>query len=547
MCPRSVMCPSETSAQENPAESARSLLRAARAALARYQNGPAQQALDQALALADALPEPALLLDLTEAAAECAFRRSDYAQVLRHAERAQQLARDLGQATREALALGWEGSALAQLSRYSEALEKLHPAIDRLRALGVEPLAGRALNYLAVVHEELGDSRQALAAYERSIAMSRLAQDDDMLGRALANLGEAYVNLKQPEQAQKHLRAALAVVMPRGDWALAAWCQLALGRLEDDAGHETEAQELLRRALDAAERCGVQRTEVEVLGALGSFLARRGAREEALGLLQRALKLAQELGIGREIYKTHLALSESHERFGDYRAALQHYRAYHRVRADLFDEMARAQLTSLRTRHELEQARAQQEIDRLRTVELAEANARLAHQAHELAELSRRDPLTGLLNRRHLDERLAEEFDRARRYGSPLSVAMLDVDHFKAVNDGHSHAVGDEVLRRVAELLSSSVRRSDLAARYGGEEFALVFPETELAAAAAACEKLRVSIETHPWGALAAGLTVTVSAGVAAGTDLPSWERLLSAADARLYEAKRDGRNCVRS
>ncbi|MBS2023205.1 MAG: diguanylate cyclase [Deltaproteobacteria bacterium] len=534
-----------TDAPTSADETARALVVDARAALARYQNQAAQVSIDKALALLPQVAEVELALLAHEAAAEVSFRLNDYPRALQHADRAMGLARDLGNRTREGTAHGWAGAALAQMSRYAEALERLHAAIDVLRELDQEPLASRALNYLAVVHEELGDVAQALTDYERAVAMARLAHDPDMEARGLANLGEAHVSLRQPEPAIKYLRAALAVALPRGDWSLSAWCQLALGRLEQDRGNEDEALVLLRRALDSAERCGVQRTEGEVLTSLGTLLSQRGERAEALRLLERGLKLGQGLGISREIYKTHLALSEAHERFGDYRSALQHYRAYHRVRADLFDEVARAQLSSLTQRHELEQARAQQEIDRLRTVELAEANARLEQQANELAELSRRDGLTGLLNRRHLDERLAEEFDRARRYGSDLTVAMADVDFFKQVNDTHSHAVGDEVLRRVSELFTMNLRRTDLVARYGGEEFALVFPETTLEAARGACEKLRRAVEEHPWGALAADLKLTISIGLASGTEYPTWERMMTAADARLYEAKRAGRNRV--
>lgn len=526
-------------------DAARSALQRARGLLARYQNVHALEAIESALALVPKLGGLPLVGDLHEVAAECCFRLNDYPRALHEADNALEIARALCDSLREASAQSWAGAALAQMSRYAEALDRLHPTLEKLRELGQEPLAARALNYLAVVYEELGDVQQALTSYQRSASMSRLAQDPDMEARALANLGEAYVSLREPEPAIKHLRAALAVTLPRGDWSLTAWCQLALGRLEADRNNEEEALALLRRALDAAERCGVQRTEAEALTSLGTLLARRGERQESLQLLERALKLAQRLGIAREIHKTHLALSESQELFGDYRAALQHFRAYHRVRMDLLDEVARAQLSSLTAKHQLEQSRAQNGIERLRTVELAEANALLERRARELVELSRRDGLTGLLNRRHLDERLAEEFDRARRYASPLSVAMADVDYFKQVNDAHSHALGDEVLRRLSELCSANLRRSDLIARYGGEEFVVVFPETSLPAAVVAAEKLRRAVEEHPWNVLADGLHITLSIGLAAGTEFASWERLLSAADSRLYEAKHAGRNRV--
>lgn len=525
------------------------LLREARALLDVYQRGQADEVLTRALGLVAAkglLQQSAPELQaLHELACETAFLRNDYARALQHGEEALAIALRLGDKLREALALSWTGAALTQMSHYAEALDRLHAAIELLRTLGQEPLACRALNYLAIVHEELGDVPKALATYERSAEMARLANDQDMLGRALSNLGEAYVTLKRPQEAHEILLRALEVVEPRGDLTHLAWCRLALARLELDAGNEEGALRLLVAAVPAAEQSGAGRTLAEVLSVLGALRARRGEREEALQLLQRSLDIFRDLGIQREIFRTHLVLSEALERLGDFRDALQHHKEFSRVRAEVVDDMARSQLARLTSRYELERAHARQEIERLRNVELAAANARLAEQALELRELSRRDGLTGLLNRRHLDERIAEEFDRARRYGSPLSVAMADLDLFKAINDSYSHAVGDEVLRRIAALFSNLVRKVDVVARYGGEEFALIFPETPLPAALIACEKLRAAVEGSEWAKVTAGLHVTVSLGVARASDLASWEALLAAADARLYEAKHRGRNQV--
>ena len=110
----------------------------------------------------------------------------------------------------------------------------------------------------------------------------------------------------------------------------------------------------------------------------------------------------------------------------------------------------------------------------------------------QLEALSITDPLTGLANRRRLMSRLDEETSRARRYKTPLSVVMIDIDHFKQVNDTHGHAMGDEVLRNIGAMLKASVRTTDLAARYGGEEFTLVLPHTDIPAAIQVAENLRV-------------------------------------------------------
>ncbi len=126
------------------------------------------------------------------------------------------------------------------------------------------------------------------------------------------------------------------------------------------------------------------------------------------------------------------------------------------------------------------------------------------------------DALTGLANRRRLDQRLADEFALALRHGRPLAVAMADLDHFKTVNDRFSHAVGDAVLRAIAKLLSAQVRHTDLVARFGGEEFVIVLVETDAAAALRVCEKLRAAVANHAWTAIHPALALTMSIGVCA-------------------------------
>jgi diguanylate cyclase (GGDEF)-like protein len=173
--------------------------------------------------------------------------------------------------------------------------------------------------------------------------------------------------------------------------------------------------------------------------------------------------------------------------------------------------------------------------------ELLEKNA-------QLEDLSITDPLTGLANRRRLMTRLEEEVSRARRYKTPLSVVMIDIDHFKQVNDTHGHAMGDEVLRNIGAMLKASVRATDLAARYGGEELTLLLPHTDVPAAVQVAENLRAKFAELEHRLDGVALTKTVSMGVAARDgqgEIPHAEDLLKHADEALYRAKQTGRNRV--
>jgi two-component system cell cycle response regulator len=167
--------------------------------------------------------------------------------------------------------------------------------------------------------------------------------------------------------------------------------------------------------------------------------------------------------------------------------------------------------------------------------------ARLFEQTERLATS---DGLTGLANHRTFQARLDEQLAQANRYGKPLSVVLCDVDHFKAVNDTYGHPVGDLVLQGTARILAKEARTSDLVARYGGEEFAVVMPETDAAGARVIAERIRARIAEAVFPSELGPLRITVSMGVATFPSAGRTKaRLVEAADACLYQAKRGGRN----
>jgi two-component system cell cycle response regulator len=168
-----------------------------------------------------------------------------------------------------------------------------------------------------------------------------------------------------------------------------------------------------------------------------------------------------------------------------------------------------------------------------------------------LEQLAATDPLTDVLNRRALTDRLLGEMERVRRYETTVSILLIDLDFFKRVNDTHGHLVGDDVLTEVAELLQRAVRSVDVVARYGGEEFVIVLPETGAVGAASFAERIRELVEAHPFVQSPEGvaLNITTSIGVATfpSPGLQTVEDLLARADQALYRAKAEGRNLVRT
>jgi diguanylate cyclase (GGDEF)-like protein len=166
---------------------------------------------------------------------------------------------------------------------------------------------------------------------------------------------------------------------------------------------------------------------------------------------------------------------------------------------------------------------------------------------NHLETLSSHDQLTGLKNRRAILELMRKEHARFLRTATPYSLIMIDIDHFKAVNDQHGHLVGDEVLHTLAQRLKSDVRGSDSLARLGGEEFLLLLPASKLEAGHAYAQRLRESVEATPFSTAAGDLAITISLGVAQSEPQDSQSAaVMGRADQALYQAKGDGRNCVR-
>ena len=184
---------------------------------------------------------------------------------------------------------------------------------------------------------------------------------------------------------------------------------------------------------------------------------------------------------------------------------------------------------------------------------LRQSEAGLQHQIEaiqslqaQLTEQANRDPLTGLYNRRYLNDSLQREFDRCARDDAPVSLLLFDLDHFKYVNDNHGHTIGDEVLRQVSALLLQEMRSSDICCRYGGEEFLLVLPHVGLDAALERAECCRSRVAKHHWRVGKQPFALTLSVGVACAPDaraIPA--TLINLADQALYRAKAEGRNRV--
>ncbi len=177
--------------------------------------------------------------------------------------------------------------------------------------------------------------------------------------------------------------------------------------------------------------------------------------------------------------------------------------------------------------------------------ELRQKNRQLEELLHKVNYMAITDALTGLYNRRHFHDVLMSEYERARRYNTPFSLVMLDIDHFKRINDTFGHSVGDGVLREVAEILRRSIREIDTASRYGGEEFMIILPSTRKDHAQIVAERMRLMIAQNAFSRLDRNITVSIGISGMPDEKAENDEKLIRCADFALYRAKDLGRNCT--
>jgi diguanylate cyclase (GGDEF)-like protein len=383
--------------------------------------------------------------------------------------------------------------------------------------------------------------------------------DPQAAGISMLNVGSAYADLGDDDRALEYMERAAVRLRDTGSLDGEATCLRDIGRVHERRGELDRALACYQASLEKTRSLGARMFEGETLIRLGSLRVRMGEGDAGLADLHAALETVSELGARPQVYAAHEALTEVYEGRGEMDLALRHYRAFHTAWREVFNAETNARIKSVLVRAEVQQAQREAEILRGKNDELTAAYARLRHadeekarlvarlreQAAELERQTREDALTGVSNRRHLDAQLATEWERALRFGRALTVAMVDIDHFKQVNDRYSHAAGDEVLRTVARILREHTRGVDVVARYGGEEFCLILVETRSAEAAMLCERVRERIAEHDWSMVRPGIAVTVSIGVAGLHEADAPDALLAAADVRLYAAKHQGRNRV--
>jgi diguanylate cyclase (GGDEF)-like protein len=482
-----------------PGFTARALWVAATALHLAQQHRDAEAVALQAAPLAARADDTELRGLALDLAARAACLAGDCVRTLQHVEAGLRLAQD--RPLLEARLRGTMGLCLSEMGRYDDAIDTL------------------SIGYALLETADEPQRRARLACeLARALALKALAEQEAGLPTSLWT-GRA-------ERSRALLRRVIGLYRQAGD---ALGLSLALGHLGlallvlgDDAR--------ALAALDEAQAVAPPQRLPSLLPALSAHRARahlrRGQPEPALAALQAGFEAVSRLDSDLQLDALYLLQSRAFELARQPAAALESYKRFHATHQRRVlqhaEQQANALALTLQTERALRQARDERQ--------------RAAHFERQ----SLQDPLTGLANRRCLEAHVRRLLDGTE----PFSIALIDLDHLKAINDTRSHGDGDIALRHVAQLLRHHCRPGDLGARLGGDEFAIVFAQLDVATAAQVCERLREAVRSQPHP-LGDAQPLSVSIGVADGRGAADFELLCRRADDALYAAKHAGRNSV--
>jgi len=436
------------------------------------------------------------------------FFISDYAQAMDHYLRTLELARKIGHANREAASFNNIGQLYNSLANYEQAVENLNQGLEIAVRSNDRWVEGFLLGSLAESYYHLRDYEKSLDFGRRSLGLARENQLPSLMNGALQVLSWTYF----------------------------------------DQGRYEEAGDCLEEILKTARDSGDKRGMAEAWKSMGEQANRRGYYQKAVEFLSRARGMARELGEKAMEANCLGGLAEAYKGMGRYPEAYENLERHFKMSQELFNEKSDLRLRMLGVAHRLENLKREAEIYRLRNMMLQREVDDHKRTRADLEYLADHDHLTGVFNRRYFFRQGAKILAGCQAERRPFSLLMLDIDHFKQVNDRHGHLVGDEVLRAVAEMLRQNLRPMDLICRYGGEEFAVLLPDMDEDQARQLSQRLGQTVSEKALDIDGQTVVTSVSFGVAqASGHRENLKNLVSKADRALYAAKKAGRNCVRT
>lgn len=494
------------------------------------------------------------------------FQKGEYSSALKYFFKSLSIREELSDLLNSSNTLMNIGAVYEKLADYSIALTHLFRALKIKEH--INDRRGEALVFVNIANVLMhrDDSHSALEYYKKSLKVFEEMDDLTGISTALLNQGEAFKRLEMYDESIASSAKGLEVSRKLGNKKNEVILLNNLGDIHLVIFKYEEAKRYYEQGLELAKETSNNIVESSILLGLGRLYINQQNYMLAVEYLEKCLEVTPYNSNKDILSQLHKTLAECCEKRNETKKALYHYKKYHSLHTEVFNKSTQSKLKNLFDKLDIERANRETEIYRLRHVEMARASDELKNlnqameiltsqksqlleqyleQSKVLERHTHEDGLTGLFNRRYLDTHLSEEFERAKRYNHPLSLAIIDVDHFKSINDNYSHIVGDEVLKHVAEILKRMSSHDIIVARYGGEEFVAYFLNTIYKRSIEWCELARQLVLHAKLDHISNDLKISISVGIADEKTVSSPAELISLADQHLYKAKRQGRNCV--
>ncbi|HHO56755.1 MAG TPA: diguanylate cyclase [Trueperaceae bacterium] len=403
----------------------------------------------------------------------------------------------------------------------------------------------KALQNIGVIHYNLENYDEALNSLLKTVEIYKDSNDKNTRGLAFLNIGRSYHKLNDYKKALDYLEQSIIILEQAGNRPGLSDALAEIGLVYMDMKMFTEAKDYITKSIKSKKALNDAIGLASSHYFLGKLYFEQNQKPKALKTLLKALNLAQKAQAKLLTQDINKELANSYKIIKNYKKAYRHLSEHVKIRAELFERDSYNRTQTLLVRHKIAQDDKDREIMR-RNRELQIANENLKILTQRLEKQTKEDSLTKLYNRRHFDNILEKEFKRSHRYQKPLAVMICDIDNFKQVNDKFSHSVGDQVLIQIAQIFKNNIRANDTIARFGGEEFIALFPESNADKALEICERLRISVEKHPWHKINPELKITISIGICDDKTLANGEAMISKADDALYEVKESGKNSTK-
>lgn len=440
--------------------------------------------------------------------------------------------------------IGWYEESLEVLQRAYElatSAQNKYVAVIALYNMGVNSEERKdiegAIHYFHLAYEEAKDGVNSSVYWQSKNAYAKLNSMKDSDPKWIDELREAQIELLKMQNisAVCDSHTSLALIFSDRGLYREAILEMRKGRLL--AAKHQQAPMISAMLLD-----------------LGEIYLKYGRHHAALRTFRRSHSFAQTTGYVMSECRSLERMAIAEQELGLFKRALTHLAHHVKLKEKLISEQSENRLKDLMTFHKLEMVQAEANLVRQKNVELASINLELKNALEqqsrlqkELMRMASTDDLTGAVNRRQLVNDGTLEMERFRHVGAPFVITILDIDHFKRINDSYGHAAGDEVLRRLTKCCKEHLRKFDVFGRLGGEEFCIIHHDTEIKGAVVAVQRLMESIVQIPVSDVIGNAKLTVSMGLSQVRNMhDSFYDVLHDADMALYEAKNAGRATYR-